>query len=74
MQRLVLDDCGRTEKDLHFAMNQVKIEYNKVKIARAGLMNDLISAKQKVSEQAEKFKICNNELESFTNQLMERAR
>ncbi len=74
MQQLVLDDCGRTERDLFRATEVVRAQYTKIKIERASVMNDLIAARQKVTEQGEKLKICNNEIESYTNQCLDRER
>lgn len=74
MQQLVLDDCARTERDLFRAIEVVREVYTKVKIERASVMNDLIAARQKVTEQGEKLKISNNEIVSYTNQCLDRER
>lgn len=71
---MTLDECTRNERELNRSMILVQKQYSQIKIERSAVLGDLIQAKQRVVEQSEKFKIANNEVESYVNQSLDRQR
>jgi len=74
MKKLVLDDCARNERELNRVGTLIQKHYSQIKLEKAAILNDLIQARQRVTEQSEKFKIANNEVASYINQSQDRQK